>query len=388
MENKESPELSQEDRAEDAAINAEEIGNDEGNSEQATNSIPEIEEPDSLPEKVMPEMATDARLEQLNNIAKKRKAHIKDEPDLDDESFEEETTSQDEAKEKAQSARKIRLKVDKQEIEMDEAEVIAAAQQHIARERRGNRDPDKMDLLAHKLDELSARQQTQDSTTGPETKATTPVSGDEVTDEMRELVDKIQTGDVDEGAQAIIELMKGNKAPSNEDVERTVKHVLTENQQQDQLRQAFSSFETEEPELAKNNDARDLIAINMMREMADEFVNKIGVNPDELAPYRNSASEMYRLHRTYVEMGHGKDLTPIADLLSQNGQRVKAIFKPKTETNENQETFTADRENRKRATSNQPSNAGASTTSRRRPGQKARPSRSEVIRSMQNQRNS
>ena len=97
---------------------------------------------------------------------------------------------------------------------------------------------------------------------------------------------------------------------------------------------------------------------------------------------------MYRLHRTYVEMGHGKDLTPIADLLSQNGQRVKAIFKPKTETNENQETFTADRENRKRATSNQPSNAGASTTSRRRPGQKARPSRSEVIRSMQNQRNS
>lgn len=184
---------------------------------------------------------------------------------------------------------------------------------------------------------------------------------------MRRIVDRIQIGDADEGAQALAELVQlVNQAQpaasqvSAEQVGQLVRQQLVQQETQKDIDAALKDFGSKYADIAQDSEysvlALDLVAREMRKDL-----KTVGLSDEDLAPIGNDARQLAFLHRQAKANGH--QVRSYGEVLNSIGDHMTTKFNLKRSQPQQQQRtqapITADRAARKLQVQQQPRTAGA-----------------------------
>lgn len=251
--------------------------------------------------------------------AKKGQAEIEAVNDNDDEPQAEDTYQNDRSDEpedeeiyEAQAPQKHKLRVDHRDIEVTQQELEAAARQHYAAENRLAELNALKQQTAAQLAEMRALKENlaRAESSSPQRPTTPNTDAGRETPpralgNLRDIVEKIQLGDADEGAEALQSLlqeMRPNQAVNAEQIAERALALQAERQQQREVADRFAEDHREivnDPHLMK-------ITVDRLHERIVEDMAAIGVQPVHLDQARRDFKVATAYHQDLRNQGYAK----------------------------------------------------------------------------------
>ncbi|MGH6791586.1 MAG: hypothetical protein ACRECF_02470, partial [Methyloceanibacter sp.] len=143
-------------------------------------------------------------------------------------------------------------------------------------------------------------------------------------EKLTEIVERIQIGDTDEGAQALgdlVQLISRNTRPEN--VEAEVRRVLAQQNQQAEIDQAIAGFASANSDLVANSDLEEVVLTVAAREIRSDM-KRIGVPEEAIKALGN---DKRRLADAYHGLrARGYPVRPLPDLLNDVGTHIRTAF--------------------------------------------------------------
>ena len=285
-------------------------------------------------------------------------------------------------------ARKFTLKINGKTEEVTEEELISLAQIAKASDNLLDVAKTRASEATRLLKEAQeAQQRLRDGTEHPPAKkaATKPDPSQEQTDpehqpvasldreRLRQITERIQVGDADEGAQALTDLVEEITAkvtpkvdPS--EIERVVNRTTAQNRTQAELDAAFEGFASKYPEIAKDELLAEAGKTVLRKEIIKDLQNA-GIDEGDIASIARDERLLVQAHKDL--RANNKGVRSYADLLEATGKTLSDRFgikpaspQPATKTAQQRAPVDQDRNSiqdrieRKRAAPQQPRAVG------------------------------
>lgn len=220
----------------------------------------------------------------------------------------------------------IELKVNGRTMRMTEAEIIAEAQKNIAA-------GDKLELARTLTQELA---QARASTTANQRDADDPEAQDDadaeenqLSDEILQLVDDLQTGDKQEAALALKGLMKALAKPDQTgqaDLGSQIDAALAEREVHQQQQTFLRSWASENQDVVNDPELSFLVVNRVSESLAQDLVN-LGYEPSEIQQLRQaSPEELGKFHRKLRNTGFADRLRDPKQIMNEAATGVRQRF--------------------------------------------------------------
>ncbi len=214
----------------------------------------------------------------------------------------------------------VTVKVNGQDMQLPLSEVTRIAQTNLAADQRLEEVKSLYAQVRAEQAALAQNQGQNQPAPTPETNDTE--SGEQVNlDELREVADAIQTGDLDEAAEALARLTKnaqssGQHQPTEPvDVRSTVEAMLVEERVRQSDRDAYASFAQENPDLVETPLKENMVRSRTLETMAIDLVNN-GWDEAQITQIFNSSPLYIRdIHQYWRVNGYGDKLSNVPTIL-------------------------------------------------------------------------
>lgn len=246
-----------------------------------------------------------------------------------------------------QQEKQFTLKVDGREIKKSESEVLALAQMYEAGHSRLETSKEVLGAIKALRDQITAANQRgtgeSDAQSRPDpSQAASPSAAeadapdlDVSLEELEGIVDRVQTGDVKEGAAALGELLARNRKALQAQMERqrpatdvrtAVAQELSETRVKSEITSAVIRFAEEYPEI--NNEPLIYSAMGMATR--EELVNElkaVGARDEDLALIKDDAKKLATAHEALRQQGH--KLRSYGEILDSAATKIGQKFNMK-----------------------------------------------------------
>lgn len=272
----------------------------------------------------------------------------------------------------------IDLTIDGKKVKKPLSEVIALAQMNGAADNRLDESKrllrEAIEVHKKATEHPPAPQQHDEPHQPPSTESENPPTAID-RDELKSIVERIQVGDVEEGAQALLDFvakMPANKPVSQDEMVGVIRQFWADQELRREADTAIQKFAKDFEDVVADNKYQPVIEAGIADEMRRDL-QKLGVTDDVLRPLGNDVKMLKRAHdharlNGAAVRSYGEILTSVGDYVQKNfvarrqsdpadpqNQRTE----PRRQPPQNQRTsVSATRQERKQGAFQQPRTAG------------------------------
>lgn len=234
-------------------------------------------------------------------------------------------------------SRKYKLKVDGEERELTLDEIIPLAQKGAAGDSRLESSKELITVLKGLSAQLTANQRgavgsdksDSDAAESEDPKAQERAEARAVKlDKLKARVERIQVGDVDEGAAALAEVIDelGEEFGGlPQDFDARVDERVAKQQVAAEIKSAVGEFRTRYPEIVKDEDVRE-VTLNAARdEMIKDWL-AAGASEEEVKPWRNKPPALVAEFHQNMKVKGLDGIRPYNEILDAAAQRIGTKF--------------------------------------------------------------